>query len=254
MEIKMGWLGKAVGGSLGFLIGGPIGAIAGIALGHQYDKNEEKIKSAAGVFSRQEKSQAIFFVTTFSLFAKMARADGRVSREEIDVIDNFIVHELGLDSESRNMAIKIFRAAKSSPEPYESLARQFYGEFRNRRDMLLTMVELLMRIALADNRFHVNEERMIRGVVNIFHISEQEYSRLRSVYLQSGDRYYAVLGCSRTDSDETIKKKYRKLVMEYHPDRVTAKGLPEEFAKVATEKFREIQEAYDFVMKERRAA
>jgi DnaJ like chaperone protein len=249
----MGWLGKAIGGSLGFMIGGPIGAIAGMALGHQFDSTDSTVHFQTR-YSDGEKSQAVFFIATFSLFAKIARADGKVTQEEINVIENVMKNQLGMDSASQEMAIKIFRAAKDSPASFESFAEQFYSLFYHRRDLLTMMIEILLQIAYADGEFHPNEERLIQSAAGLFQIRPHEYDRLRALYIKDHDKYYKILGCERNTSTDDIKKKYRDLAMEYHPDRIIAKGLPEEFTKFATQKFQEIQEAYDKIMTERKAA
>ena len=250
----MGWLGKAIGGSIGLFVGGPIGAIFGAVIGHQFDKNGQSTGGFTKVFSPQERSQAVFFVSAFSMAAKLARADGRVTKEEINIVDDFIRNQLRLDNDARDMAIKIFNVARNSREPFDVFAQQFYELFRQDRQMLMTMLELLIKIATADGTIHSEEEKMIRRAAVIFYIDQNEFGRLKDIYIKNNDKYYAVLGASQSDSDDEIKKKYRKLVMEYHPDRVIAKGLPEEFTKFANKKFQEIHEAYEKVMKERQAA
>jgi len=85
----------------------------------------------------------------------------------------------------------------------------------------------------------------------LFPKSDERYKKLKSKYVQEFEKYYAILGCGKNDNNEHIKSRYRKLVMEYHPDKIVSKGLPEEFTKFAQDKFREIQEAYDYIRKER---
>ncbi len=254
----MGWLGKAIGGSLGFMVGGPFGAIFGAVLGHQFDKTQTYSpfdgQQQRQSFTDQEKNQAVFFVSTFSLLAKLARADGKVTREEINVIDDYIKNYLNFDNDARDMAVKIFNVAKDSNETFDAFAQQFYGLFRNDRQMLYSMLELLVRVAKADGSIHPSEEQMLQRAAIIFNIGTTEYERIKGMHVQDNNKYYAILGATPNDTDDEIKKKYRQLVKEYHPDAVIAKGMPEEFIKFATEKFKEIQEAYDNVMKERKAA
>ena len=95
------------------------------------------------------------------------------------------------------------------------------------------------------------EESLLLSAVHIFHYRTEEYLKLKSRYIDKSDAFYAILGCDRLDTDEFVKSQYRKLVSEYHPDKIASKGLPEEFSKFAADKFREIQEAYDMVKKER---
>ena len=162
--------------------------------------------------------------------------------------------EFKFDNDARDMAIKIFNVAKESKEPFDGFAQQFYELFSNDSRMLTNMLELLIRIAKADGTYHHNEEQLIRRAAILFNIDTSEFERIKAMYVQNSDKEYAILGASRADSDDVIKTKYRKLVKEYHPDTIMAKGLPEEFGKFATEKFREIQQAYEKIVQERKAA
>ena len=113
------------------------------------------------------------------------------------------------------------------------------------------MIDIMLRVSIADGVMSDSEERLIQSAVRAFNISDSQYSAIRSRYVSDVDKYYAILGCSRSDPDDQIKGQYRKLVQEYHPDKIASKGLPEEFTRLAEEKFREIQQAYDAVKKER---
>lgn len=242
----MGWMGKIIGGSVGFILAGPLGALAGIALGSLYDAGKPSRRLNPG-----ERSQFIFFLATFSMLAKMAKADGRVSRDEIKLIERFMAENLRLDREGRSYAIRIFNAARDSSDRFEDYAAQFYGIFRHRREIIMTMFELLYRLAAVDGRIDPGEEELLGDAARIFEITGGEYDRIKKAHGPAKD-YYAVLGCSRNDSDAVIKKKYRRLIVDFHPDKIIAKGLPEEFVVFATERFREIQEAYEKILEERK--
>ena len=133
----MAWFGKIIGGTVGLLIGGPIGAVGGIALGHCFiDENDENLPMGAPGVSRlsvNEERQAIFFITTFSLLAKLAKADGVVSKSEVDVIDELMKRDMRMDRQGRSYAIQIFDAAKDSTDSFEDYARQFYQLFSGQR-------------------------------------------------------------------------------------------------------------------------
>ncbi|HOD41339.1 MAG: DnaJ-like protein DjlA [bacterium ADurb.Bin243] len=234
-------------------------------------------KNRAGEDFNREQSQEIFFLVVFSLLALMAKADGIVSREEIKLVDDFIKKDLQLSSEKRDMAIKIFNAAKDSGYSFEGLASQFYSIFKNERNVLMTMFGLLVHLAYSDGEFHPNEERLIISAKNIFKISDYEYESYKTRYgsgqnssggrdnFESGhsegsiaspakagaESYYAVLGCQPSDSIEKIKEAYKKMVKDYHPDNIIAKGLPEDFVKFATQRFQQIQDAYEKIKKAR---
>jgi len=113
------------------------------------------------------------------------------------------------------------------------------------------LIDILLRVAVADGGLNENEERIIYSAVRIFNFSEAKYQTFRSKYVSDVEKYYAVLGCNSKDHDDRIKQQYRKLAQDYHPDKIVSKGLPEEFVKFATDKFREIQHAYDTIKQER---
>ncbi len=252
----MSWLGKMIGGTIGFALGGPIGAVAGAAFGHTFvDKREQAyLESRPGLDhtqSSQEEAQLVFFTAAFSMLAKICKADGRVHEKEISVIQTFMEDQLHLDATSRQTAQNIFRQALNSSEGFDAFALQFYSVFRTQPHIIELMMDILLRVSTADGRISDTEEAMLMDASRIFRMSPHDFDRIRSKYEKQTNRYYAVLKCDETASDEEIKKQYRKLVVEYHPDKIESKGLPEEFVQFATDKFKEIQEAYDVIKKER---
>ena len=252
----MSWLGKMIGGTIGFALGGPIGAVAGAAFGHTFvDKKEDdylrSIPGKDGVLSSNEEAQLVFFTAAFSMLAKIAKADGRINETEIRTVEQFMIHELQLDGSGQETAKNIFRQAVSAPQEFDDFARQFYSVFRYQPNILELMLDMLFRVSAADGKVSSGEEVMLRSAVRIFGYSGRDYERLMSRYMKKSDPYYAVLKVDENSSNEEIKKKYRELVREYHPDKIEAKGLPEEFIKFAGDKFNEIQEAYEHIRKVR---
>jgi DnaJ like chaperone protein len=248
----MGWLGKLVGGTIGFALGGPLGAVAGAAFGHVFDagKNVEYTQARQRL-SGGEQAQLTFFVAAFSMLAKMVKADGRISQEEIASIERFMVYDLGLDPQSRMFAMNLFNSALNSPGSFEEFAQQFYNQFQHQPQMLELMLDILTRVAMADGGLTRGEEKLIQSATRIFRFSDTHFGNVKTRHTADTNKYYAVLESTPTDSDEQIKSRYRKLVREFHPDTIASKGLPEEFTKFAEQKFREIQEAYDAIKKER---
>ncbi|MCP4367344.1 MAG: DnaJ domain-containing protein [Deltaproteobacteria bacterium] len=248
----MSWLGKIVGGTIGFVLGGPLGAVAGAAFGHTFDRKNEKLYiSGQTDFSTGEEAQFTFFIAAFSMLARLAKADGRVSEEEIDAVNKFMLYDLNLDPESRMAAMNIFNTAIESSESFDDFAAQFYSQFQAQPQILELMIDILLRVSIADGTMSESEERLIRSAVRIFNFTDERYNKLKSKYVQEFEKYYAILGCGKSDTNERIKSRYRKLVKEFHPDKIVSKGLPEEFTKFAQDKFREIQDAYDYIRKER---
>ena len=253
----MSWLGKMIGGTIGLALGGPLGAVAGAAFGHAFvdKKEEEYLRSIPGRkgpgLSSNEEAQLVFFTAAFSMLAKISKADGRINEEEIKAVERFMVADLQLDGSTRETAQNIFRKAVTAPESFEDFARQFYSVFRYHTNIIELMMDILLRVSWADGTVSRKEEQMLLSAAQIFRFSQSDFDRIKSRYVKKTDPYYAVLKCDENSSIEEIKKQYRTLVQEYHPDKIQAKGLPEEFVKFATDKFTEIQDAYEHIRKAR---
>ncbi len=240
----MSWMGKILGGGLGFVLAGPLGAVLGAVIGHH------AVDSGGGL-SLLETRQSVYFVATFSMLGKLAKADGSVTSHEIEVIDRVMRDNLRLSSEAREFAINIFNAAKDSDQKFEDFAGQFYTEFGSSPEMLGSLLELLLLVALADGELHAAEEQLILEAASLFGLQGQ-YQQIKARFTglpDNIDGFYEILGSRNGDSLVEVKKKYRKLAMKHHPDRIQSKGLPPEFAAAAEEKFKEIQHAYDMVEK-----
>ena len=239
----MSWMGKMLGGGIGFMMGGPIGAVLGAVLGHH-------TMDSGNVLDQDEERHGIYFVTTFSMLGKLSKADGQVSPEEIEVVERIMTDSLRLPLQARQFAIKIFNTAKDSRETFEDYARQFYGAFHDHPEVLVSLVDLLLRISHADGVLHPAEDRLIEQAVDIFGIGP-EYQQVKARYSNTNDldKCYATLGANHGESLKDIKKKYRRLAMEFHPDRVQSKGVTPELALLAEERFKEIQQSFDVVEK-----
>ena len=248
----MGWISSAILGTIGFTLGGPIGAIIGAGIGAGMSSSDaEYEQQTQPQLSSLEQKQYLAFITIFSLSAKMAKADGHVSEEEINALQHLMREELKLDVDGQNAAIKIFREAKSSYKTFEDFAQEYYNAFSYDREQLLMIVDILFIVAAADGIYHANEEQIMLSIFRIFNLSMDEYQQTKSRFFEDTDKYYKILNCTKNDSPETIKRSYRKLAAEYHPDKVVSKGLPEEFIDFAKKKFQEIQSAYEAIRKEK---
>ena len=271
----MSCLGTLIGGTIGLFLGGPLGAIAGAAFGSFISgagtrftgeaQNRDRYSEWYGNrMNRSQHSQMTFFVGAFSMLAKLAAVDGSVSEKERRKVEEFMDRDLNLDSATKESAFRIFDTAVNASETFYQFSNQFYREFRYQPQLLELMIDIMLRVANEDGGISGAEETLIIDAVHIFHLSDNLYARLKakhtggysgfsgSSYSTAGtDAAYSVLGCSRSDSNDSLKKAYRKLVNEYHPDKIAAKGLPEEFQKAAKAKFIEIQNAWDKIKTER---
>jgi len=238
MSIWTSIIGAAAGGAI---LGGPIGAIIGAVAGHYIGK---KISEGAG----EATEQITFTIGVIVLSAKMAKADGHVSREEITAFKRaFRVPE----GEMQNVA-RVFNLAKQEATGFEPYARQLAKLFQDKPVMLEELLSILMFIAMADTVIHPAELEFLKQVSDIFGFSDGEFERIRAENLgaDKGDPY-TILGVTREHSDKEIKAAYRKLIKEHHPDLLASQGLPEEFIDVANEKLSAINVAYDRIEKER---
>lgn len=247
----MSWFGKLMGGTIGLLFGGPLGAVAGATLGHfAFDKAAGQAQYPRRGLNRTEQVQAAYFISLFSMLGKFAKIDGVVTRDELAVIERFL-RQMGIAGPERDFAIGIFNDAKNSPYSLQDFAAQFYEVSGHQRALLYSFIDLLFQLALADGRVHPAEERAIDDIRRIFRISDTEFAGIQGRYVDDAEKYYTVLNCTAACTDEEIKKQYKKLAKDFHPDTIIAKGLPEEFVTFATKRFQDIQEAYEKIRKKR---
>ncbi|MDD2395298.1 MULTISPECIES: TerB family tellurite resistance protein [Sphaerochaeta] len=255
----MAWLGKLFGGTVGFMFGGPLGMIAGIAFGHMFDKAGEVGTQGAqrtqfNAYTSLDREQMLFFVGAFSMLARIASADGSVSSHERQKVMEFIRQDLRLGLREEEAALRVFDAALTGGGTFEQFATQFYQNFSHAPNILQLMIDIFYRVASADGQVSQREEDMIRRAAQIFHLPESFVDMLCNRYggcTNASDKAYATLNISRTATDDEVKRAYRKLSIEFHPDSLASKGMGEEFLTHATAKFREIQEAYDSIKRER---
>lgn len=277
----MAWFGKIIGGTIGLVtLGGPLGAIAGAAIGHHLFDRNPRLPQAKGGQNRQfqdsrseyraanassradtsqrrdpaadraEERQAAFFLALFSILGKLAKADGRVTREQGEAVVSFL-DRMGVTGRQRSFAIRVFNEAKNSRYSVEEFARQFADVTRNQPDLRNSLMDMLFETALATHELHPAEEEMINSVASVLGIPAMELQAIRDRHLGGADYAFSVLGLTPEATDETIRRTYRQLVHEYHPDRIVAQGMPQEFVEYAGERFQEIQKAWETIRRER---
>ena len=243
----MSFWNSAIGAMIGFTIGGPIGALVGGGIGSKFGK-----KKGSFSFSSNQKNQVAFFAALFACLAKLAKADGRVSKEEVQAVDRFIKERFKFDSDQRKFAIQIFNRAKDDDKSYEDYAYQLSDLLKANKNALLVFYELLFELAMADGVLHEKEQELLRSTTHIFKIDPGIFENLKSQFVDSKVNPYVVLGVTKSMDFEEIKRVYRRKRKEFHPDTLISKGLPEELIERAKEKFIEIQEAYKAIERERK--
>ena len=242
--------GKLVGGAAGFAVGGPIGALLGAVAGHAVDRmavpDDQEALSPAD--ERAATRQIAFTIGIIVLGAKMAKADGVVSRSEIVAFKQVFK----IPPEEEQNVGRIFDQARRDARGFESYARQVAGLFSRKSPVLEELIDGLFHIAKADGKVSAEELDYLREVARIFGFEAADFARIREGHLgpDLGDPYN-ILGVTRAMDNAAIKAAYRKLVRDTHPDKLMAKGLPPEFLAMATERLAVINAAYDRVSKER---
>ena len=283
--------GKLLGGAAGLAIGGPIGAVIGAVAGHAYDRYREEESRARvtstyrqrdrdpwldaqpqpqpgpqpersadawaeppPVFADPTETRRIAFATAvIVLGAKLAKVDGVVTRDEIQAFKRVFRID---DAEVGDVA-RIYNQAKTSARGFEPYARQISALFGHDPFLLEELLIGLFEVARSDGELNPAEVDFLRRIAAIFGFNIISFEQIRARFsatarnMSGADDAYAVLGLSRSASDDEIRQTYRKLVREHHPDRLVAKGMPEEFVDRANKTLAAINAAYDRIEKER---
>ena len=239
--------GKIIGGVAGFAVGGPLGAIVGTAFGHAVDRQRSNKNFEFNPDNLQTR-QTAFTVAVIVLSAKMAKADGHVTRDEIDAFKRiFEIPENEISDVGH-----LFNEARQDAEGYEPYAKQIGEMFIHDQAVRENLLGGLFQIALADGIVHPKELQFLQNVAFSFNLDDDDFKRIKSAYTGvSGMDPYQILGVDRNASNNELKKNYRELSRENHPDKLIAKGMPQEFIDIANEKMASINAAYDQISKER---
>lgn len=243
--------GKILGGAAGFALGGPLGALLGATAGHfAYDSGSKTHVGRSSGAGPQATRHVAFTIAVIALSAKLAKADGRVTRSEIKAFRQ-IFH---VPPEQTNSVAKFFDQARRNAHGFEPYARQVAVIFRGSPNVLEELLACLFHIAKADGIVSEDELTYLRAVAEIFGFSRPEFERIRAELIgaDAADPYQ-ILGVGPSASDAEIKTAHRRHVREYHPDRLIAKGLPAEFIEVANQKLASINAAYDTIRSHRGA-
>ncbi|MDB0008521.1 co-chaperone DjlA [Luminiphilus sp.] len=266
-------IGKCIAGTMGFLAFGPAGLLFGLVLGHAFDRGLWRALQLSGP-EAVPMMRAQFFETSFTLLGFVAKADGRVSEAEVAQTESLFT-QLRLTALQRRNAIEHFKAGSSSGfDPAPTVAR-FTQCLGPRRQAQHTLMAFLIGIALADGTFSEAEREALYQVAALLSLPQREVDQLISManaqaqfqeryssqsdYRRSGQSSatnalhtaYAALGLQTDATSSEIKRRYRKLMSENHPDKLIAEGVPDELLRVGTERAQEITAAYEVIRESR---
>ncbi|MGC0905794.1 co-chaperone DjlA [Pantoea agglomerans] len=266
----MRYWGKVVGLAVGLLSGaGFWGIVIGLIIGHMIDK----VRGAQGkaYFSNNQTRQTLFFSTTFQVMGHLTKSKGRVTEADIQIA-SLLMERMQLHGDSRTSAQRAFREGKQADYPLRSKLRELRSACFGRFDLIRMFLEIQIQAAFADGSLHPNERQVLYVIAEELGISRGQFDQFLRM-MEGGQQFgggqrssggfqqaqrgptledaCSVLGVKSSDDATTIKRAYRKLMSEHHPDKLVAKGLPPEMMEMAKQKAQEIQAAYDLIRKEK---
>ena len=256
----MSWKTKVLGGALGYMIGGPLGAMLGVAFAGNFSKR----KSNFGGFSKdyhtgdQQRVQAAFFSCLFSVMGYIAKVDGKVSKSEILLAQQVMQH-MQLPEDMQKAAQELFNQGKGKDFNLDEVLEQFRTESHRRTHLLRIFLEIQIQVTYADGVFDGKEHDALKYIAQKLHFPIHELESLIQQFSVTSNNTnqltindaYVILGVDKSLTDKELKRAYRRLLSQHHPDKLVAKGLPEEMKKIANEKTQKIISAYELIKKQR---
>jgi len=244
----MGKYAKWIGGGLGWFFGGPLGALLGFAMGSVFDGPRQNTTTTSFRGQQYKTTAGDFALSLIVLVAAVMKADQKVVKSELEYVKNFFRKQFG--NETANEALIILRDLLKQNIPVADVCRQINKnmEYSSR----LQLLHILYGISASDKYFDPREIRAIESIASHLNISEKDRESIKNMFIPSDDAYYKILEIDPGVSNEEVKKAYRKMARKYHPDMVSHLG--EDFQKIANEKFRKVNEAYEKIKKSRNMA
>ncbi len=253
---------KIVGVILGFFLAGFWGALAAFFLGSIIDRSISYGVGGVNPLSRAHR-ESVFLGTVFVLMGKIAKADGRVSEEEIAHVEQMF-QKLGMTEVHKEKAKALFKKGAAPGFDIRPTVNEFMavcGHTASLRQMLLVY---LIVMAFADGKLDQAEENLLREIAVLLGYSHESFRKIMAMVINqthfasgqaasasSLDDAYKALGIGKEASDQEVKRAYRKLMSQYHPDKLMGQGMPEDMIKMATAQAQEVQTAYDLIKKSR---
>ena len=232
--------GSLIGGMIGFSLGGPFGMLLGSLIGGKISRAKGSINNSFA------QPQQIFALSLIVLSAKLSKADGQVSKEELIAVKD----KLNIPENEIDQVGKIFNKAKNESTGYKPYAKQIAQIYKGNLNVLEEVINILFYIAEADGNTSQPELVMIEDIAKIFGLNESQFNSLKESR-KSSDKLnpYIVLESNPDDSLTEIRKRYIKLSKEHHPDLLLSKGVPPEVIEESKKKMRSINSAWDQVQK-----
>jgi DnaJ like chaperone protein len=254
---------KFIGFIAGYYFFGFFGALFGLFVGSFIDRMMAYGPGGMNPLQNAMR-QTVFLETVFISMGKLAKADGHVSQDEIDHVEQFM-QKLGMTEAHRQQAIALFKQGANPAFDIGPAYDRFMSVCGNTRHLKQVLLVYLIVMALADGHFHPSEEALLAGIANRLGYDQAAFQQLLDMVQNQShfaggqaassasalDDAYKALGVTKDSSDAEIKRAYRKLMSQYHPDKLIGQGVPEDMIAMATEQAKEIQLAHDLIKKHR---
>ena len=234
--------GSLIGGMVGFSLGGPFGMLLGSLIGGKISR----ARASGGGFGSFGKPQQIFALSLIVLSAKLSKADGQVSKEELIAVRD----KLKIPENEIEQVGKIFNKAKQESTGYEPYAQQIAQIYKNNPNVLEEVINILFYIAEADGNVSQSELDMMQNIARIFGLNQAQFNSIKESR-KSSDKLnpYIVLESKPEEDLQAIRKRYLQLSKEHHPDILLSKGVPQEVIAESKKKMRAINSAWDQIQK-----
>jgi DnaJ like chaperone protein len=264
-------------GVIGYMIYGFIGAFIGIYIGvllHKYFFKRLSPSNFSRLFENKKKLKEYFFKATFLVMGKLAKIDGVVNKREIKAAQDWM-SKLKMNEAEKLNSRKYFNQGKQPDSEAEIISALTFLGKNGSKSLCKIFIEIQLSVAYADTHTEISETeelflkwvcenlslnlRYFNWIHNYFRIQRdihhryKKYQAYQHKLISSIDNSYKILGVSKKASDAEVKRAYRKLMSQHHPDKLVARGMPESMSSVAKQKSQEIQAAYDEVKKHRKA-
>ncbi len=233
-------LGKWIGIGAGWFLAGPIGAIIGYYIGKSF-------------FNGKNDQQKAYEVSLLILSSLVIKSDGKVRQEELEYVRNFFVNTFGASKANQYFMLfnKLNKQSLSSQLRPVCLQLNAHINHASR----LQIIHFLFGVSASDNELHLSEVNLIKRIASYLNVSVNDFESIYAMFSKEGkfsglERFYKILEINKNATDEEVKKAHRKMVMKYHPDKL--QGVSEDIVKLAEDKFRSIQQAYEKIMQSRK--
>ena len=249
------WTGTLIGGGIGWVLAGPIGALIGASIGNMF--NTGQARSYQKTYTnqdyqnnyqrtpRQQTKPGDFAVSMLVLFAYVTKADKKIMSAEIQYVKQYLIQKFGTQNAQEMMLL--YKDILEKEYNIQQMCQQI--NFHLDHYSKLEMLHILFGVANADKQILDSELRAISMISGYLGIAASEYQQILAIFVKKDDQSYSILGIRKNATNDEVKKAFRELAIKYHPDKVVSLG--EEFQKVAEEKFKAINSAYQSVRQER---